>query len=137
MRRFPFVVCQAYKSESYPDFGIAVSDRIDGGTECARLTKEQLDRLRDYLKKYRVDDLPSLEQKIYDGIGYHYLHASMDDIQQFSMNNPPTGRSSGFPSAQNSDGDEEYSEGIVIYGQLVNLFDDLFDEMKIGEGDGD
>ena len=93
--------------------------------------------MRGYVTKYRVDDLPPLRQPIADGIEYDYKHMTRDDIHSVWMNNPPTGRAPGEPSCAFFDGDEPYSKGIVIYGQLVNLFDDLFDElvMKYTYGD--
>lgn len=115
---------------AYPDFGVAFRRTSGGRRGYAKLNKAQMNRIRDYVTKYRVDALPSLEQPIADGLTYFYSHTSQDDTWSFSMNNPPTGRPSEVPSASFSDGEERYSKGIVIYGQLVNLFDDLFRELS-------
>lgn len=122
---------------SYPDFGIAVSSFDSERAKSARITRKQLDRLHNYVKRYGVDELPALEQTIYDGVSYSYIHASMEEIRHLWMNNPPTGRATGMPSARILDPNEPYSEGIAIYGQLVNLFDDLFSEANLSGGDGD
>lgn len=115
---------------AYTNFGVAFRETRDGRSGYAKLDKGQMNRIRGYVKKYRVDELPSLEQPIEDGVHYGYTHQSRDEIRGLNMNNPPTGRSSGVPSVSMFDGDERYSKGIVIYGQLVNLFDDLFRQLS-------
>jgi len=122
----------------YSGTGIAVRDFGQGRTGSCRLTEKQLGRVRGYVRKYRVDDLPRLEQPIIDGVSYSYVHATKDGIRRVFMNNPPTGRSTGAASCAFGDEEASYSKGIVIYGQLVNLFDDLFAEadLKFGYGNG-
>lgn len=95
------------------------------------LTAEQMTSVRGYVERYGVDDLPALELPIVDGIQYNYVHATPSAFHRVFMNNPPVTRKAMMRY-------EEAGEGIVVYGQLVNLFTDLFDslDLEISYGDG-
>ncbi|MEM7013895.1 MAG: hypothetical protein AAF585_20740, partial [Verrucomicrobiota bacterium] len=109
------VFVQDGKATAYRDFERGRIGKAD-------LNDEQLARLRDYVAKYQVDDLPPLTQSIYDGIQYEYVHVSQTTARRVFMNNPPRYGDRDGGSAQS---------GIAVYGQLVNLFYDLFDELDL------
>ncbi len=123
---------------AYQDGGIAVRETGDGRLGLARISRAQVKRIRDYVGRYRVDDLPALTQQIEDGVDYFYTHLAANGVRSVAMDNPPTGRFSNAPSVSFFDRDVPFSKGIVVYGALVNLFVDLFDdlEMKFSYGTG-
>ena len=109
----------------YPDHALAVRDFDWGRFGICRLRREQLAKVRAYVEKFRIDELPPLELPIDDGIQMTYVHATQTGVRRVFMNNPPTSRASV----------EKYSKdngrGIVIYAQLANLFTDLFEELDL------
>lgn len=115
---------------AYPDSGVAFHDARDGRSGFAKLDKARMDRFRDYVTRYRVDELPPLVQPIMDGVSFFYVHSSGDHTSRVFMNNPPGAGPWDAPSATVPTGKERYSKGIVVYGGLVNLFDDLLRELS-------
>ncbi|MFI5378213.1 MAG: HEAT repeat domain-containing protein [Tepidisphaerales bacterium] len=56
------------------------------------LTKKELDGLRELVTIYHTDDLPSMDQLVFDGISYEYLHLTRAGGIRVSMNNPRSGQ---------------------------------------------
>jgi hypothetical protein len=118
----------------YPDRAVATRN-FDGESRIGTcdLTAAQVAAIRNYVTTYQVDELPPLNQTIYDGVEYNYVHTTRTGERQVFMDNPPTGQPSMEPSVTVPDPDHPhgYSEGIVIYAQLVNLFIDLFAQLDL------
>lgn len=111
----------------YPGSTYAVRDFGQGRVGICPLPDSLRDRVRRYITLYRVDDLPPLELMIMDGVHFRYEHVTAAGTRSVFMNNPPTSRKDV----------EEYLErepthkGIVIYAQLVKLFEGVFDELNL------
>ncbi|RYD35773.1 MAG: hypothetical protein EOP87_06745 [Verrucomicrobiaceae bacterium] len=113
----------------YKDSGIVFHEERGGRSGFAKLDKERMERFRDYVTRYRVDELPPLVQPIMDGVNFAYTHTRGENSSRVFMNNPPGTDPSLEPSAMVPTGKERYSKGIVVYGGLVNLFDILLEEL--------
>jgi hypothetical protein len=118
----------------YPDRAVATRN-FDGESRCRTciLTDSQVALIRHYVTTYKVDELPPLNQPIIDGVSYNYVHTTRTGERRVYMNNPPTGQPSMEPSVTMPDPDHPhgYSQGIVIYAQLVNLFIDMFAQLDL------
>ena len=122
---------------AYGNFGIGVNESRSGRIGFGKITHDKMSRIRDYISRYRVRDLPNLEQPISDGVHYYFTHANADGIRLLSMNNPPGHGSPDAPSASFFDEETPYSKGIVIYSRLVGLFEELFSGIRFDFTYGD
>ena len=112
------------------DHALAVRDFGNKRIGICRLPDAQLTRIRDYLSTYQVDKLPLLQRPIADGTSYHYFHATREGVSTLFMNNPPTRRLDHSPSVFFGS-NKHVSNGIVIYGQLVNVIVNAFESLDI------
>lgn len=122
---------------AYENFGIGVNESRSGRIGFGKISHPQMAHVRDYVAKYRVRDLPELQQPVYDGMHYFFRHANADGIRYLRMNNPPGMGSPDAPSVSMFDDDTPYSKGIVIYSRLVGLFVELFSEIRFDFTYGD
>jgi hypothetical protein len=113
----------------YPDLCLAVRDLRGNRIAASYVTPEQLGRLREFLARYRIDDLPSYESAGSQGTVYYYSHVSSQGIRTFAMSSPPRTRA----EIQKLTGEKSVNEGVRIYAALTNFMLDLLpaDQWKL------
>lgn len=117
----------------YPEDTYAVRDYGSGRIAIRKVPAAVLEQVRQYVSRYRVDDLPALELMVSDGVHYRYKHATAAGVKSVFMNNPPTSRKEVEDFLEHM----PENKGIVIYARLVNLFEDAFDQLDLRPGFGD
>lgn len=117
----------------YPGRAFAIRSFREGRRGICELNAAQINRLKDYVARYRIDDLPSMAMPVSDGIMYGFAHVTANQARSFSMDNPPESL-----AGLREFNDRKYSEGAVVYVELVKRFQKLFGELdlKFSRGEG-
>ncbi len=99
----------------YDDRVILQRDDGNGRFQEREIALKEIDSLKEWLERERIDDLPPFDTGTADGVQYEYLRLSQAGGRRVFMNNPP-----GANAAPRVEfGDQQYGPDPAIYGELT------------------
>lgn len=118
----------------FPDHVLATTTSRSGRQGSCTISLEKVAALRNYVSTYHADELPALEWGMQDGSAYYYGHSTKDDAKSVYMSNPPENRDSVRAMLEEDEG--RFSRGVVLYGQLMWQFNQVFEGLTMDYGYG-